>query len=222
MSTTSVSRGARFASKTVRQRQLIEATIATIADNGVVGTTTHAVTKAAGLSAGIVSLHFGSKNNLLKETLRFVAEEHRAVWSDRLAHAGARPEDQLWALCEAHFHPTVCNRERIAVWYAFFGEKRYRDQYREFAREFDDERADVVEALCRKLIASGKYAHLAPLSVTKMLESLADGLWLSILLYPDWMSASSARKEFHATLARTFPNHFPVDGPPPESWETAP
>jgi TetR/AcrR family transcriptional repressor of bet genes len=34
------------------------------------------VTSEAGLSVGIANLHFQSKDNLLKETLRFVAEEY--------------------------------------------------------------------------------------------------------------------------------------------------
>ena len=48
----------RFAPKEVRRQQLIEATLDSLAENGISGTTMAAVTGRAGLSMGIVSLHF--------------------------------------------------------------------------------------------------------------------------------------------------------------------
>ena len=55
-----------------RRKQLIKATIKCIAKNGLSGTTMADVTKLAGLSLGIVNLHFETKEKLLVETLRFI------------------------------------------------------------------------------------------------------------------------------------------------------
>ncbi|MEM9140903.1 MAG: TetR family transcriptional regulator, partial [Pseudomonadota bacterium] len=60
----------RKASRDVRRRQLIQATMEAIAEKGMTGATTAEVTRRAGLSMGIVSLHFESKEGLLTETLR--------------------------------------------------------------------------------------------------------------------------------------------------------
>ena len=59
-----------------RRQQLIDATIRCIAQHGLSAVTMQMVTREAGLSVGIANLHFESKDNLLKETLRFVAEEY--------------------------------------------------------------------------------------------------------------------------------------------------
>jgi TetR/AcrR family transcriptional repressor of bet genes len=59
-----------------RRQQLIDATIRCIAQHGLSKVTMQMVTSEAGLSVGIANLHFQSKDNLLKETLRFVAEEY--------------------------------------------------------------------------------------------------------------------------------------------------
>ena len=62
--------------KAERRQQLIDATIRCIAQHGLSAVTMQMVTREAGLSVGIANLHFESKDNLLRETLRFVAEEY--------------------------------------------------------------------------------------------------------------------------------------------------
>ena len=66
----------RTASKEERQTQLIKATIRSIARRGLSETTIATVAKEAGLSQGIINLHFQSKDRLLVETLRYVADEY--------------------------------------------------------------------------------------------------------------------------------------------------
>ena len=57
-------------SKEERQHQLIQATIRSVAQNGLSDTTMATVSSEAGLSQGIINLHFQSKERLLVETLR--------------------------------------------------------------------------------------------------------------------------------------------------------
>ena len=42
------------------------------------------VAKAAGLSSGIVNFHFETKEKLLVETLKYLADEYRANWQKAL------------------------------------------------------------------------------------------------------------------------------------------
>ena len=67
----------RSASKLARRQQLIDATIQCLARKGLSGTTMVDITQQAGLSLGIVNLHFISKERLLIETLQFVADEYQ-------------------------------------------------------------------------------------------------------------------------------------------------
>ena len=70
----------RTESKQKRKVQLIRATIRSIAKRGLSDTTMATVSKEAGLSQGIVNLHFQSKERLLVETLRHVVDGYRAAW----------------------------------------------------------------------------------------------------------------------------------------------
>ena len=58
----------RTAPKEERQHQLIQATIRSVAKNGMSDTTMATVSSEAGLSQGIINLHFQSKDRLLVET----------------------------------------------------------------------------------------------------------------------------------------------------------
>lgn len=208
MDSETTERRPRTASKEVRRRQLIEATITSIATHGVSGTTMATVTQTANLSLGIVSFHFKSKENLLKETLMFLAEEHRNHWVEHVGRSSATPEEKLKAIIDATFAPNVCTRERIAVWFAFFGEARYREIYREKVAQLDDERIGMVRALCRQLIAERGPEGADPDGIARSIEYVADGMWLNMLMYPNWAALETVKQEFRAILAALLPNHF--------------
>ena len=67
-----------------RRQQLIDATIRCIAQHGLSKVTMQMVTSEAGLSVGIANLHFQSKDNLLKETLRSPWPRNTTVVRSRL------------------------------------------------------------------------------------------------------------------------------------------
>ena len=83
----------RHAPPEQRREQLIKATIKCIARKGLSKTTMADVTKTAKLSLGIVNLHFQSKDKLLVETLRYIAEEYKLGWDAVVEAIGtcARP-----------------------------------------------------------------------------------------------------------------------------------
>ena len=198
----------RTQSKEVRRQQLIEATIDSIAVRGISGTTMSTVTEGAGLSVGIVNFHFESKQKLFEETLVFLAREHHDFWRDAYADAGLTAQEKLLAIVDAHFHPELCTRKKLSVWYAFFGEAGRRKVYRALIDEIDDERYDISTGLCAQIIAEGGYDVPPARVIARTLEGLYDGLQLNILMYPGSYSRKQARDQIRAYLASVFPAHF--------------
>ena len=78
-------RRGRKASKEVRQLQLIEATIDSLAKRGYAETTMADVADGAGLSRGIVNFHFESKEKLLIATLQHMSDEYSRALARRPA-----------------------------------------------------------------------------------------------------------------------------------------
>jgi len=198
----------RTESKEVRRRQLIDATIKSISKHGISGTTMTTVTGIAGLSIGLVNFHFKTKDILFEETLRFLAEEHRDQWKKSYDKADLTPEAKLLAIVDAHYHPKIFNRKKLAVWFAFYGEATYRAKYRDIMHEIDPERWDLSKELCRRIIADGGYEYTDAEVVADTLESLYDGSWLNILMYPGEFSRDDAKAQIRTYLASTFPKHF--------------
>ncbi|WP_323780893.1 TetR/AcrR family transcriptional regulator [Thalassovita sp.] len=201
-------KSARTAPAKTRRRQLIDATMISISRHGISGATLTAITKEAGLSLGLVNFHFKSKDALLAETLKFLAEEHRDLWMQKLDRADFTPADKLCAIVDAQFHPRVCNRKKLSVWFAFFGEGAYRKSYRSTSSEIDLERQEVCIELCRDIIAEGDYAGPSAEDVVQTLEGLFDGLWLNILMYPDLFTRKKALGQVMSYLSLVFPKHF--------------
>lgn len=187
---------------------MIDATIESVSRYGISGTTMNTVTGIAGLSTGIVNFHFDNKENLFEETLRFLAEEHRDQWRKDVRDADLTPEAKLLAIVDAHFHPNICSRRKLAVWFGFYGEAGYRASYRRIMSEIDEERWTTTTALCRQLIEEGGYAGIDADEVAGTLEGLYDGFCLNILIYPGEFTRDDARTRIRHYLSITFPKHF--------------
>ena len=198
----------RTASKEVRRRQLIEATIESIGRFGIAGTTMTTVTGFAGLSLGIVNFHFKNKETLFEDTLRYLATEHRAQWRKAMKNADPTPAAQLVAITDAQFHPSIYSRKKLAVWFGFYGEAATRASYRKIMTEMDAERWDTMCELCRQIIDDGDYPTADPSNIASTIEGLFDGFCLNILLYPDDFSRKDARARIREYLATTFPDHI--------------
>lgn len=198
----------RTATKEVRRQQLIDATIQSIAKHGISGTTMTTVTGIAGLSIGLVNFHFATKESLFEETLRFLAEEHRDQWHKSFQKADLTPQAKLLAIVDAHYHPKICSRKKLAVWFAFYGEAASRAKYRNIMQKIDPERWKVSIGLCQQIIDEGGYDAPAAKEIADMLEGLYDGFCLNILIYPGTFSREDAKARLREYLATTFPKHF--------------
>jgi TetR/AcrR family transcriptional repressor of bet genes len=198
----------RTARREQRRRQLIDATMKCIARKGLGSTTLADVAGEAGLSQGIVNLHFASKDNLLKETLRHLADEYKAQFNKAFEKSGPGAADKLLALMQLDLRPSICDRRKVAVWFAFWGEVGQRPTYRKICDESDRYYDEVVEALAETIIAEGKYEGVTASSVAMALTSMTNGLWLSCLISPGSFDRHEAMHAVNEYLGNVFPRHF--------------
>ena len=205
----------RKASRDVRRQQLIEATVAVLAAKGYAALTVADVAKQAGLSPGIVIFHFDSKDQLLADTLRFLAIEYRDHWSGRMNEAGPSPAGQLRAILLSDFETEVFTPQRLAAWIAFWGETQGRPVYDDLCSERDAERFACTRELVGQVNSEGNYG-LDPDLVMRSLECLTDGLWLGLAAkgagQKGGVTAAEARNVVMVALAAFFPRHFPRKG----------
>lgn len=198
----------RTASREARRRQLIDATMKCIARKGLGNTSIGDVASEAGLSQGIVNLHFESKDNLLTETLRTLANEYREQFDRTLENAGPRPADALRALLAMDLQPKQLDRQKLAIWFAFWGEVKSRPTYRSICDEYDRYYDSVVEKLCAGIIEEGGYINIKPAAAAEGLTCMTNGLWLSCLISPQDFDRDIAWSAIMSYLANVFPKHY--------------
>ncbi len=198
----------RIASREVRQQQMIEATIAEIAERGLASFKLSDVAKTAGVAVGMVNFHFVTKLQLLDQTLDYLSAEYSACWRNAIEAARDDPAARLQAMMMADFDPIVCTRRRLAVWHAFYGEARARPAYRDRCTANEAEHHAALSKLCAAVIKRGKYRHLNPDRMATNLAALTDGMWLDILLSGGRIDREAARQNVDEILAALFPGEF--------------
>ena len=198
----------RKAPKEERRLQLIKATIRTVARYGLSDVTIATVAKEAQLSQGIINLHFQSKDRLLVETLRYVAEEYRQTWDKALEATGDEAAEKVARLIEVDFQPKVCDRNKLAVWFAFWGESKSRPTYRKICADHDRQYQEMMTGLCAEIIRQGQYSNIDAETVAKGMSAMSEGLWLDLLVSPESMHPEKAKGICFAFLASLFPKHF--------------
>ncbi|MEP4146490.1 MAG: transcriptional regulator BetI [Halioglobus sp.] len=193
----------------VRREQLISATMKSIARNGLSGTTMAEVTREAGLSLGIANLHFKSKEKLLIETLTHMTGEYHDGQQEILE--GDRyptVAEKIEALLQFDFSTRVATRDKIAVWFAFWGEAKSRPTYQRICRDIDIRAETSLSNLFQAAIDESGYEHLSAASLANGYTALSNGLWLNLLLSPKQSKRKQARQVARDYLANALPLHI--------------
>ena len=146
-------------SRSERRLQLIDATISCIAQHGLSATTMQLVTREAGLSLGIANLHFQSKENLLAETLRHVTREYNdgllAILTPENSTCDGCLADTLERLLDFQLSHGVTQRQKMAVWFAYYGEASARPIYQKICSSSDRLSMQKVEELFAAIVNEG-------------------------------------------------------------------
>jgi TetR/AcrR family transcriptional repressor of bet genes len=200
--------------KHLRREQLIDATIDTIARYGFRKTTLNQVAKQAKLSQGIVSFYFKTKDGLLLETLKFLAEEYEVSWKRAVVASGPDPVAALNAIIETDLGRKVCNRRKVSVWVAFWGESQSQPQFRRLCSKLSDDYLAQTRELISRILDRGGYHQLDADAIASGLNAMINGLWLDLMIDPKHFDREAAKRACRNYLASVFPAEFAAIGPP--------
>jgi phenylpropionate dioxygenase-like ring-hydroxylating dioxygenase large terminal subunit/AcrR family transcriptional regulator len=196
-----------------RRRELIQATITSIARHGLSHTTVAKVAKIAGLSNGIVNFYFHSKQALLLATLEHVDREFELRQQETLERAGEDPVQLLEAMIEVDFDPEVCDPDRIAVWAAFWGEASGRADYMRVCGTRGAAMEQRIVKLFEKIASDGNYPHLDHAALGRAFYHLLSSLPETMLQDDAPFDFEGAKATLRGFLASVFPAEFSAFGP---------
>ncbi|HVR68522.1 MAG TPA: TetR/AcrR family transcriptional regulator [Verrucomicrobiae bacterium] len=196
----------RQSAKAQRRQRVIDAVFDCISRKGIVDTTVADIASAAGVANGTVIQHFTSKQALMTEALKQLTREFDTISESAEQIPTDDPAARLRAVVLAHLHPALCRRERLATWFAFWGEASARPIYRRLCRARDKAYYQRMEALVRELAWAGGYAELDVHAATHLLVAACEGIWLAMLTgyIRQWDGEAALRQQ----LAALFPRNF--------------
>lgn len=187
-----------------RRRQILDATFRSIVSNGLAKTTLATVANEAGLSQGVAVFYFKSKNGLLSEALRDLYQTYQTRWQGALSEVGDDPAIQLATIVRADFDPLICNSQTLSAWFAFWGEQKFTPQYADITKEFDTRRTMVIQDICKRLLPEEPDRAL---NLSEWVDTLTDGYWQHLHLYPETIKKSDALAGTFRFLCAHLPDH---------------
>lgn len=200
-------RRSRAANTVFRRQQLIDATIESVGLVGFAETTLAKVASIAGLSQGIVVFRFGTKEELLVETLKYLTEEYRQTWTAALEASDPDPIERLCAIVAADFQPKLVSKKKLSVWHSFYGEAKAHPTYMDICSARDDEHTAALRKILVDVAVMDGLTDINVDLTVGIIEGLSDGLWLQMLLSkPDFERSAALDVIFHQ-LATLLPSH---------------
>ena len=190
-----------------RRKQLIDATVSVIYRDGLSRLTLGKVAATAGLSTGIVNFYFRSKEQLLLDTLEFLAREYESAVSEALGGT-VTPEDALRRLVEAILSPGVCDPEKAAVWYAFMGESQARDGYNATVRGREEEIRVQIESFFADLCEDYGDPKIDSLAIARGFDAMIGSFWEECVMNPEAFDHAAAKEICYRYLESVFPDRF--------------
>ena len=197
----------RVANKQSSNLKLISSAIKSISEKGIKETTMSDVSKGAGLSKGIVNFHFKIKELLLIETLKFISNEYLQSFQNCLKKSGLDPCKQIIAIINNDFSKKICSRDKIALWFTFFSEVKFKPAYHQICKQRDLYYQKMTENIFRELIKLEK-SKISLTNVSNGLQALVMGLWLDQLVDPDTFKRKQAKQICFNFIKSNFPKQF--------------
>jgi transcriptional repressor BetI len=178
----------------IRRRQLIDATIAAIHENGFPDATVSRISALAGVSTGIVHHYFDNKADLLEATMRQVANDIRAGAVERLRRART-PRERVAAVIDGNLSTEALLPQAVTAWLAFCAQVHCNTSFRRVQRVLIARMHSNIAHALRGLLPGSQADDVA-----EGLSILIDGLWLRAALSDSRFNSQRARRIAHDWL----------------------
>jgi betaine-aldehyde dehydrogenase len=179
---------ARSETEDSRRRQLIEATIETLAEEGFVATTLAEIGARARVSPGLIAHYFEDKDGLLEATLRNLSRRLARGVSARLG-AARTPRERVQAVIDATLAPEEFEPRTCSVWLAFWGQVIHSKRLRRVQRIYQNRMLSNLRHALKQIVPEPEAQRIAI-----GLAAMIDGLWLRATLSSPHESDSRAAR----------------------------
>ncbi|MGB0847695.1 MAG: TetR/AcrR family transcriptional regulator [Thiolinea sp.] len=199
--------------KKARHRNLLlEATTDIIATEGIAAASVTRICEQAGLSRGMVHLHFANKESLLLEVARVMNARYFSAIEEFLQGSGHSPQEKIEAVVQADLSEVLLNHKSVNIWYAFRGEARSNNGFMKYTDTRDAALRDQLFSAFLVLSAKDNQAIMLARDTTHGTIALLEGMWTDFFLHNDQFNRDTAQRIVFRFLAALYPGNFDQQG----------
>ncbi len=180
---------ARTSAGHVTKGRIVEAAVATIREEGVVGTSARAIARSGGFNQALIFYHFGSVHEVLLTAVERISEQRMARYQERLA--SVRTLGELIAV-GAECHREDVEEGNIRVLSQMLAGASSSPELASKLRGFFDPWVELVEQAVGRVLAGTPYEGAVPVHDVAMgVVALFMGIELLSQVYDTQPSASA-------------------------------
>ncbi len=183
----------------VRRKALVDAALKAIGHHGSLTVTMSEIAREAGVSPALAHHYFGSKDQLLIETIRSLLRQLKADAIIGLSQAET-PRARISAVIRVSFQADQFAPEVVAAWLAFYSEAQRSEEVRRllvvYARRLHSNLMSGLKPLCGSFdasrIADGAAAMIDGLYIRQSLKAAPLSIEASVALVEDYVTGQLA------------------------------
>jgi TetR/AcrR family transcriptional repressor of bet genes len=176
--------------------RLLEATIASIARDGLAGASVECITRRAGVSRGLVRHYYRAKSNLLEEAFRELADDFRRMLGMGLCDGPDTDKAAELRLRQAilpMFDRVEPAPDRQYAWFGFWALARSEPQIEQLNHELYEEIVMYLGGLIAD-IAHRRGRELDAPAAGRGLAAMVEGAWVHCIIGVEGMSVHEAQR----------------------------
>jgi AcrR family transcriptional regulator len=175
-----------------RRKILIEATLKCLSEEGQEGMSVRKISAAAGISIGLISHHYKSKEHLVAQAYESLTLSLLDLARDAVSEAGPDPRARLSAMIRSLLSPPLFEPGTLRCWLVFWGMMKKDNIFRSVHDSTYGEYRLFVEDLLACLAADRAIPLLDIRLAAIGLLALVDGLWIESCLNDESFSHPEA------------------------------
>ncbi len=190
---------------------LIEAALTSIAEIGLIRTSVTEIIDRAGLSRGMIHLHFGGKDALIIAAAEHANAQYYQILERDMAAAPDGAAARIAAMIHSDLSAETLNPRSVAIWYELRGAARTNATIAAYSDTRDIRLRRVMEAAFSGVSPADTPQSLAQEAAIATI-SMVEGMWTDYMLHPENFDRRFAARIVFRMLSSLFPDAFDLNG----------
>jgi AcrR family transcriptional regulator len=186
-------------------QRIIDATIVTIAEEGLTGVTMQRVARRVGSSNALVVFHFGTKEQLFRAVIEFLNDQFARHWEASVNRPGLTTCERVVATLDCARSFMVQHPDWVAAWVIFGSDRQTLQIDRTISLPSDRAYMDQVRAMLAEIARTGGYGDVDVDALSEGMNYMVQGAWYWDTVNHDRTPSDALRRIGLTLLRQAFP-----------------